>query len=235
LLNTKVAAIENIGETLFIELHSNEGAKQTREFERVLVAVGRKPVSANLGLERAGVVVDDRGFISTNLEKRTNVSHIFAIGDVAGEPMLAHKGTHEGLVAADVIAGCKRTFEPKSIPAVVFTDPEIAWCGVTEAEVKKDSSREVKVSTFPWTGSGRALSLGRTDGLTKLIVDVESERILGLGLAGPGAGDMISEGALAIEMGAKAEDLSLTIHPHPTLSETIMEAAEGFYGKAIHG
>jgi dihydrolipoamide dehydrogenase len=234
-LKSKVETIIPSDQGLSVQMALSDGSQKKIEFEQVLVAVGRKPVSGNLGLEQIGVAIDKRGFISTTLDKRTNVPHIFAIGDVAGEPMLAHKGTHEGLVAAEVIAGHKRTFEPKSIPAVVFTDPEIAWCGLTEAEAKKDPARNIKVSAFPWTASGRAISLGRTDGLTKLIVDVETDRVLGLGLVGSGAGDMISEGVLAIEMGTRADDLSLTIHPHPTLSETIMEAAEGFYGKSIHG
>ena len=172
-------------------------------------------------------------FIKVDNQLRTSVKNIFAIGDIAGEPMLAHKASHEGRVAAEVIAGHKTAFEPKAIPAVVFTDPEIAWCGLTENEAK-EKNIEISVAKFPWAASGRAMTIGRTDGLTKLILDPKKERILGMGIAGPGAGDLISEGVLAVEMGANASDIKLSIHPHPTLSETIMEAAEVFFGQSTH-
>jgi dihydrolipoamide dehydrogenase len=175
------------------------------------------------------VKVNQKGFIEVNKQLQTADPNIYAIGDVVGEPMLAHKASHEGRTAVEHIAGHKVAFEPNAIPAVVFTDPEIAWAGLTEAQAQADG-REVKVAKFPWGASGRAVTLDRTEGLTKLVIDPQTERILGVGLCGPGAGDMISEGVLAIEMGANAKDLALTIHPHPTLSETIMEAAEVFYG-----
>jgi dihydrolipoamide dehydrogenase len=177
--------------------------------------------------------VSDRGFIEVDAQRRTAEPNIFAIGDVVGDPMLAHKASHEGRVAAEVIAGHKVAFEPNAIPAVIFTDPEIAWCGVTETQAK-ERGLEVAIAKFPWGASGRAMSIERTDGLTKLVIDPKTERVLGVGIAGVGAGDMISEGALAIEMGATAADVKLTIHPHPTLSETLMEAAEVFYGQSTH-
>ncbi len=194
-------------------------------FDRVLVAVGRRPNGAELGADAAGVAVDDRGFITVDAQQRTNVAHIFAIGDVVGEPMLAHKATHEGVVAAEVIAGHDVTFDARSIPSVAYTDPEIAWTGLTETRAKAQDIAYDK-AVFPWAASGRALGVGRPDGTTKLLVDPESRRILGAGVTGVGAGELIAEVALAIEMGAVAEDIALTIHPHPTLSETIGFAAE---------
>jgi dihydrolipoamide dehydrogenase len=179
------------------------------------------------------VQVNPRGFIVVDEQLRTHEPSIFAIGDVVGEPMLAHKASHEGRVAVEVIAGEKVVFAPLAIPAVVFTDPELAWAGLTEAQAKQDN-REVAVAKFPWAASGRALTLDRTDGLTKLIFDPKTERVLGMGIVGPGAGELIAEGVLAIEMGANATDLKLTIHPHPTLSETVMESAEVFFGQATH-
>ncbi len=173
--------------------------------------------------------VGPRGFIQVNKQLQTDDPVIYAIGDVAGEPMLAHKASHEGRTAVEAIAGHKVAFEPSAIPAVVFTDPEIAWCGLTETEAQKQN-REFKVAKFPWAASGRAMTLDRTEGMTKLIVDPESERVLGVGIVGAGAGELIAEGVLAIEMGALAKDVALTIHPHPTLSETVMESAEVFYG-----
>jgi dihydrolipoamide dehydrogenase len=202
-------------------------------FDRVLVAVGRRPNASVPGLDRTKVALDQRGFIVHDEQMRTAEPSIFAIGDVAGEPMLAHKASHEGRTAVEVIAGHKVAFEPKAIPAVVFTDPELAWAGLTEAQAQK-AGRQVIVAKFPWAASGRALTLDRTDGLTKLILDPSTERILGVGLVGPNAGELIAEGTLAIEMGANATDLKLTIHPHPTLTETLMEAAEVFFGQSTH-
>jgi dihydrolipoamide dehydrogenase len=202
-------------------------------FDRVLVAVGRRPNSAIPGLDRTRVQVDQRGFIMIDEQRRTHEPSIFAIGDVVGEPMLAHKASHEGRVAVEVIAGENVAFAPRAIPAVVFTDPEIAWAGLTEMQAKKDG-RPVTIAKFPWGASGRAITLDRSDGLTKLLLDPQSERILGVGLVGPGAGELIAEGVLAIEMGANATDLKLSIHPHPTLTETLMESAEVFFGQATH-
>ena len=202
-------------------------------FDRVLVAVGRRPSSKIPGLDRTKVQVDERGFIIVDEQRRTGEPSIFAIGDVGGEPMLAHKASHEGRVAVVVIAGENVAFAPRAIPAVVFTDPELAWAGLTEAQAAK-ANRPVTIAKFPWGASGRAITLDRTDGLTKLVIDPESERILGVGLVGPGAGELIAEGVLAIEMGANAADLSLSIHPHPTLTETLMESAEVFFGQATH-
>jgi dihydrolipoamide dehydrogenase len=202
-------------------------------FERVLVAVGRRPNASVPGLDRTGVRLDERGFIEVDRQMRTAEPSIFAIGDVVGEPMLAHKASHEGRVAVEVIAGHRTAFEPLAIPAVVFTDPEVAWAGLTEAQARA-AGRTVAVSKFPWAASGRAITLDRVDGLTKLIIDPATERILGVGLVGSGAGELIAEGVLAIEMGATASDLKLSIHPHPTLTETLMEAAEVFFGQATH-
>jgi dihydrolipoamide dehydrogenase len=202
-------------------------------FDRVLVAVGRRPNSGIPGLDKTRVQVDQRGFIRVDEQRRTHEPSVFAIGDVVGEPMLAHKASHEGRVAVEVIAGENVAFAPRAIPAVVFTDPEIAWAGLTESQAKKDG-RAVTIAKFPWGASGRAITLDRTDGLTKLLLDPASERILGVGLVGPGAGELIAEGVLAIELGANATDLKLSIHPHPTLTETIMESAEVFFGQATH-
>ncbi|MBI1874180.1 MAG: FAD-dependent oxidoreductase [Acidobacteria bacterium] len=179
------------------------------------------------------VELDERGFVKVNRRMQTADARIFAIGDVVGEPMLAHKASHEGRVAVEVIAGREASFEPRAIPAVVFTDPEVAWCGLTETQAKREG-RPIEVARFPWAASGRAITLGRTDGLTKLLLDPVDGRVLGVGLVGPGAGELIAEGALAMEMGATAQDLALTIHPHPTLSETVMESAEVFFGHATH-
>jgi dihydrolipoamide dehydrogenase len=210
----------------------NEVARE-QVFDRVLVAVGRRPNASVPGLDRTRVRLDERGFIVVNEQMRTDEPSIFAIGDVAGEPMLAHKASHEGRVAAEVIAGEKSAFAPRAIPAVVFTDPEIAWAGLTEAQAQK-AGRPVTIAKFPWAASGRALTLDRLDGLTKLVVDPLTERILGVGLVGPNAGELIAEGVLAIEMGANVTDLKLSIHPHPTLTETLMESAEVFFGQATH-
>lgn len=202
-------------------------------FDKVLISVGRRPNTENLGLENTKVELDAQGFVICDNQGRTQESHIFAIGDVSGQPMLAHRATHQGRLAAQVIHGSKAVFEPQAIPAVVFTDPELAWAGITEEEAKAQGVPH-KVARFPWAASGRSLTLGRTDGLTKLILDPESERILGVGIVGPGAGELIAEGTLAIEMAATAEDLSLTIHAHPTLSETVMESADVFFGHSTH-
>jgi len=185
------------------------------------------------GLDKTGVKVNQRGYIEGNAQLRTAEPSIYAIGDVVGEPMLAHKASHEGRVAIEAIAGEKVAFEPLAIPAVVFTDPELAWCGLTESDAQK-LGRKVTVARFPWAASGRALTLDRTDGMTKLLIDPDTQRILGVGIVGPGAGELIAEGVLAVEMGANATDLKMSIHPHPTLSETLMESAEVFFGHATH-
>ena len=210
-----------------------EGAPASETYDYVLVSIGRRPNSKIDGLEKTKVKIDAKGFIETDGQRRTAEPTMFAIGDVAGEPMLAHKASHEARVAIEAIAGHKAVFEPAASPAVVFTDPEIAWAGLTEAEAEK-AGRTVEVTRFPWPASGRAIAIDRTDGMTKLIIDPDTGRILGVGMVGSGAGELIAEGVLAIEMGATAEDLKLTIHPHPTLSETVMEAAEVFFGQATH-
>jgi dihydrolipoamide dehydrogenase len=202
-------------------------------FDRVLVAVGRKPNSEIPGLERTAVQIDRRGFIVVDGQRRTHEPSLFAIGDVAGEPMLAHKASHEARTAVEVVAGRNVVYEPRAIPAVVFTDPEVAWCGLTEAQASQDG-QPVEVAKFPWGASGRAISIDRTDGLTKLVLQPETGRVLGVGLVGAGAGELIAEGVLAVEMGATATDVALSIHPHPTLSETLMESAEVFFGQATH-
>jgi dihydrolipoamide dehydrogenase len=232
-LNTKVAKIAEAKEGIRATLEGGEVAEPEVTFDRVLVSVGRRPNSRNLGLENTRVQLDEKGFVRVNEQRRTTDEHIFAIGDVAGEPMLAHKASHEGKVAAEAIAGEPSIFDSRAIPAVVFTDPEIAWCGLTEAESRRQK-REVSVGRFSWAASGRAATLGRTDGLTKLLVDPETDRVLGVGLVGPGAGELIAEGVLAVEMAATARDLALSIHPHPTLSETLGEAAEVLHGLSTH-
>lgn len=232
LLNTKVAAMKEEANGIRVRFEG-PGDPPEEVFDRVLVSVGRKPNSQGLGLDKTGIQLDPKGFVKVDAQRRTAGPSIFAIGDVAGEPMLAHKATHEGRVAVDAIRGKKTVFEPRAIPAVVFTDPEIAWCGLTETQAQAGKIA-FKSARFPWAASGRSLTLDRTDGVTKLLVDEESGRVLGAGIVGPGAGELISECALAIEMGATAKDLALTIHPHPTLSETIMESAEAFLGHCTH-
>jgi dihydrolipoamide dehydrogenase len=232
-LDTKVTKVEDTGDGIRATLEGEGVSEPQLTFSKVLVAVGRRPNSRDLGLEKAGVQLDEKGFVRVDEKRRTTAGHIHAIGDVAGEPMLAHKAAHEGKVAVEVLTGEPAVWEPRAIPAVVFTDPEIAWCGLTETEAKQQK-REVKVARFHWGGSGRALTLGRTDGLTKLLVDPETDRLLGVGLVGSGAGELISECVLAIEMAATARDIALTIHPHPTLTETISEAAESLHGLASH-
>jgi dihydrolipoamide dehydrogenase len=210
-----------------------EGAPKEATYDYVLVSIGRRPNAKIDGLNKTKVKVDAKGFIETDGQRRTAEPTIFAIGDVAGEPMLAHKASHEARVAVEAIEGQKAVFEPAAIPAVVFTDPEIAWAGLTEAEAEKQG-RKVDVAKFPWGASGRAIAIDRVDGLTKLVIDPETERILGVGIVGSGAGELIAEGVVAIEMGATASDLKLSIHPHPTLTETLMESAEVFFGQATH-
>ncbi len=231
-LNTKVAKVADAKTGIRANLEG-EAAPKEAVFDKVLVSVGRRPNSANCGFEQAGVELDAKGFVTVNEQRRTSVPHIFAIGDVAGEPMLAHKAFHEGKLAVLVILGEPVVWEPRAVPAVVFTDPEIAWCGLTTTEAEKQN-REVKVGKFRWASSGRAATLGRSDGLTKVITDPQTDRILGVGLVGPGAGELIAEGVVAVEMGATAHDLALCIHPHPTLSETISEAAEMLHGLSSH-
>jgi dihydrolipoamide dehydrogenase len=236
LLNTKVVSMKEakngIAVTFDSSTASGQAERKEETFDRVLVSIGRKPNPVP-GIEKTGVKVGPRGFIEVDKSLRTAEPSIYAIGDVVGEPMLAHKASHEGRTAVEAIAGERVAFEPLAIPAVVFTDPELAWAGLTEDEARK-ANREVTVARFPWAASGRALTLDRTDGMTKLVIDPKTERVLGVGIVGPGAGELIAEGTLAIEMGANATDLKMTIHPHPTLSETIMESAEVFFGHATH-
>ena len=233
LLNTTVVSLEESGEGIVATLSGVETENERREFDRVLVAVGRRPNAGDLGLESLAVTVNERGFIETDVQRRTGEPSIFAIGDVAGEPMLAHKATHEARTAVEVIAGEPSAFAPAAIPAVVFTDPELAWTGLTETEARMQGI-DIEVSSFPWAASGRATTIGRNDGLTKLILEPGTERVLGVGIAGSGAGELIAEATLAVEMGARADDLRLTIHAHPTLSETVMEAAELFFNTSPH-
>jgi len=232
-LNTRVTGLEEADGGIKARLSGTVLGVEERLFSRALVAVGRRPNTRDLGLERLGVKLDARGFIATDRQRRTTEPAIFAIGDVAGEPMLAHKATHEARVAADAIAGARAAFDAAAIPAVIFTDPEIAWCGLTETQAR-ERGIEVVVSKFPWGASGRAVTLGRTEGLTKLVLEPGTERVLGVGIVGVSAGELIGEATLAVEMGARATDLALTIHAHPTLAETLMEAAETLYGRSPH-
>ncbi|MFZ0289704.1 MAG: dihydrolipoyl dehydrogenase [Candidatus Sulfotelmatobacter sp.] len=231
LLSTTVASLKEDGAGIRATFEGASVQDKDREklFDRVLVSVGRKPNSEIAGLETTQVRVNSRGFIEVNKQLQTADPSIYAIGDVVGEPMLAHKASHEGRVAAESIAGHKVAFEPNAIPAVVFTDPEVAWCGLTETQAEKEN-REIRVAKFPWGASGRAITLDRPEGMTKLLVDPQTERVLGVGIVGAGAGELIAEGVLAIEMAALAGDVAMTIHPHPTLSETVMESAEVFFG-----
>jgi dihydrolipoamide dehydrogenase len=232
-LNTKVTGMKEAKDGITVTFEG-EGKSGEQTFDRVLVSIGRRPNAKIPGLEKTRVEVDTRGFIVTDKSRRTGEPNIYAIGDVAGDPMLAHKASHEGRAAVDAIAGDRNVeFAPAAIPAVVFTDPEIAWAGLTETDAEKQGIK-VTIAKFPWGASGRAISLGRSDGGTRLVGHPESQRVLGVGICGPGAGELISEGVLAIEMGATAQDMAMTIHPHPTLSETVMEAAEVFYGHATH-
>jgi dihydrolipoamide dehydrogenase len=238
LLKTKVVSMTEAKKGIVVTMDPSNGSGQEAQpieqtFDRVLVSIGRRPNSAIPGLDRTGVTVGERGFITVDPAMRTTAANIFAIGDVVGEPMLAHKASHEAKVAVEAILGHKVAFEPQAIPAVVFTDPEVAWCGLTENEAKKQG-RKVEIAKFPWAALGRALAIDRPDGLTKLVIDPETERILGVGIVGAGAGELTAEGVLAIEMAALASDLKLSIHPHPTMSETLMEAAEVFFGHSTH-
>jgi dihydrolipoamide dehydrogenase len=229
LLNTTVMSVKEEADGIRVNFDGPDVKEREKVFDKVLVSVGRRPNSEIAGLDKTKVVVGQRGFMQVNKQLQTDDSAIYAIGDVVGEPMLAHKSTHEGRTAVEAIAGHKVAFEPNAIPAVVFTDPEIAWCGLTETQAQKDN-REIKVAKFPWAASGRATTLDRTEGMTKLLIDPQTERVVGVGIVGAGAGELIAEGVLAIEMGALAKDVALTIHPHPTLSETVMNAAEVFFG-----
>jgi dihydrolipoamide dehydrogenase len=229
LLNTTVTAVKEEPSGIRVCFEGKDVKEREKVFDKVLVSVGRKPNSEIAGLDRTQVRVGDRGFLQVNKHLQTEDSAIYAIGDVVGEPMLAHKASHEGRTAVEHMAGHKVAFEPNAIPAVVFTDPEIAWAGLTETQAQKEN-REIKIAKFPWAASGRAMTLDRTEGMTKLVIDPSTERVLGVGIVGVGAGDLISEGVLAIEMAALAKDVALTIHPHPTLSETLMQSAEVFFG-----
>ena len=233
LLETKVTGVKDEKKGLSVTFEGKAAPHGAQTFDRVLVAVGRRPNSAIPGLDKTKVKVNQRGFIEVDGQRRTAEPSIFAIGDVVGDPMLAHKASHEAKVAVEAIHGHPTVFEPRAIPAVVFTDPELAWAGLTETEAKKQNLT-VEIAKFPWAASGRATTLDRPDGLTKLVIDPETERVLGVGIVGSGAGELIAEGTLAIEMGAVAADLKLTIHPHPTLSETVMEAADVFFGESVH-
>jgi dihydrolipoamide dehydrogenase len=231
-LKTQVSKMATSGKQIKVEMEF-EGRKREDLYDRVLVAVGRVPNCGDLGLENTKVTRDDKGFIKVNEKLQTSDPMIYAIGDVVGGALLAHKASREARTAIEVICGELSLVEKVVIPAVVFTDPELAWCGLTETEAK-EKGIPVQVAKFPWAASGRALTLDRTDGVTKLVIDPESERILGVGIVGRGAGELIAEGVLAIEMGATAKDLALCVHPHPTLSETLMESAEVFFGHSTH-
>jgi dihydrolipoamide dehydrogenase len=231
-LKAKVVRMATVGKQIKV-ITEKDGQQKEEMYDRVLVSVGRVPNADDLGLENAGIERDERGFIKINTHQQTNVAGVYAIGDIAGGVMLAHKASREARVAVENIIGESTVFEDIVIPAVVFTDPEVAWAGLTENEAKAKGI-EVEVAKFPWAASGRALSFDRTDGLTKLIIDPKSERILGVGIVGAGAGELIAEGVVAIEMGATVEDLALCVHPHPTVSETLMEAAEVFFGTSTH-
>jgi dihydrolipoamide dehydrogenase len=230
MLGTKVTGLQDVGTAVRVQFEGAGGALE-HSFARVLVAVGRRPNSDGIGLENTGVTIDRRGFVEVDGQQRTSDPHILAIGDVCGEPMLAHRASHQGKVAVEALHGEPALFAPRAIPAVVFTDPEIAWAGLTEQEATA-AGRVVDVSRYPWAASGRAQALGRTDGLTKILVDPETDAVLGVGVVGPGAGELIAEGVLAIEMGCSARDLMETIHPHPTLGETVAFSAENYFGLA---
>ena len=229
LLSTKITKVEEAKSGAMDVTMEKNGEEVTKQYEQVLVSVGRKPNTEKMGVDKTNIKVNEQGFISVDKFQKTSVKNIFAIGDIVGNPMLAHKATHEGKVAAEVICGLPAAFDAKAIPAVIFTDPEIAWVGVTETEAK-ESGIAYEKGEFPWAASGKSLALGRNEGRTKILFDKDTKRTIGVGIVGPNAGDLISEGALAIEMGADAEDISLTVHPHPTLGETFANAAEVFEG-----
>jgi dihydrolipoamide dehydrogenase len=231
-LKAKVLKMATSGKQIKVEIEV-EGQKKEEFYDRVLVAVGRVPNADDLGLENTKVTCDEKGFVKVNERQQTEDPSIYAIGDIAGGVLLAHKASREARRAVEIITGESEAAEKSVVPAVVFTDPEVAWCGLTEAEAR-EKGMEIEVAKFPWGASGRALTLDRTDGLTKLIVDPKTERILGVGIVGQGAGELIAEGVLAIEMGATVKDLALSVHPHPTLSETLMESAEVFFGHSTH-
>jgi len=233
ILKSKVVEMKEVKNGIKVTIENKDGNINDKVYDYVLMSIGRKPDTSGLGLENTKVNVNERGWIKVNDQLRTDDPNIYAIGDIVGEPMLAHKASHEGRVAVEVIAGEKVAFEPKAIPAVVFTDPEIAWAGLTENQAKEKNIK-VNISKFPWAASGRATTLDRFDGVTKIISEPNTDIILGVGICGPGAGELIAEGVLAIEMAANLTDLKLTIHPHPTLSETVMEAAEVFFGQSTH-
>ena len=228
-LETRVTEVEALKKGLRVHFEGKNSPDKPQMYDCILSSVGRVPNGLNIGAEKAGVEVDEKGFISTDTQMRTNVSHIFAIGDLAGQPMLAHKASHEAKVAAEVISGMKSFFDARAVPSVAYTDPEVAWTGITEEEAKTQGIAYGKGS-FPWAASGRSLSIGRTEGMTKVIFEEDSKRVIGLGIVGPNAGDLIAEGTLAIEMGCDANDIGSTIHPHPTLSETVAFAAEAYEG-----
>jgi dihydrolipoamide dehydrogenase len=229
MLGTRVTAVEPASEGLRVSFEGRDAPAEPQSYDKVLVAVGRTPNGASINAQAAGVAVDARGFIGVDRQMRTNVSHIAAIGDIVGQPMLAHKATHQGKVAAEAAAGQKSFFDVRAIPSVAYTDPEIAWVGLTETQARADGISFEKAA-FPWAASGRSLAMGRDEGMTKLLFDPESHRVVGGGIVGTSAGDLIAEIALAIEMGADARDIGLTVHPHPTLSETVAMAAEAFEG-----
>ncbi|MCP4891899.1 MAG: dihydrolipoyl dehydrogenase [Rubripirellula sp.] len=229
-LNTRVGSLTEVNDQVIVTFEG-PGKFGNEQFDRVLVSIGRRPVTNGLGLENTQVEVNDRGFVVCDKHQRTADPHIMAIGDVAGDPMLAHKATHEGRVAAEILAGKSASFDKAAIPAVVFTDPEVAWAGLTEEEAKSEG-RKVDVEVYPWAASGRAQALGITNGLTKWLVDPETSRVLGCGIVGSGAGELIAEAVLAIEMGCEVEDITESVHPHPTLSETLMNAGEIHFGTA---
>jgi len=232
MLSTKLTEIAEEDGAIRVRLEAPDGKVSAMTYDKLLVSVGRQPNSEDLGIDNTSVLMDEHGYVQVDAQRRTAEPSIFAIGDLIGSG-LAHTASHEAGVAAEVIAGHRVSFEPNAIPNVVYTDPEIAWCGLTEAEARRQG-RAIEVARFPWNASGRATTIARTEGLTKLLIDPDTQRVLGVGISGVGAADLISEGVLAVEMAALARDLQLTIHPHPTLSETVMEAAEVFYGQSPH-
>jgi len=232
-LKARVDKLSTLGKQVKVNMTLQDGTQTEELYEKVLVSVGRVPNCADLGLKHTDIERDEKGFIKVNNKQQTNNAHVYAIGDVVGGAMLAHKASKEARIAVDVIMGESSVFEDVVIPAVVFTDPEVAWCGLTETEAR-NKGIAVKVVRFPWAASGKALSHDRTDGLTKLLIEPETERVLGVGIVGTGAGELIGEGVLAVEMGATARDIAETVHAHPTLTETLMESAEAFYGVATH-